>query len=408
MVLSVAAIKAAKPQAKPYKLTDGDGLYLLITPTGSRCWRMNYRHAGKQKTLSFGVWPEIGLAEAREQRSIARKVLARGSDPQEQAKLEKLSANLAAANTFKAVADEWLAKAEREGFSAVTMKKRRWLLDFLNASLGARPIAAITAPELLATLRKMENKGRYETSKRLRSTCGQIFRYAIATARAQHDVTADLRGALIAPKPVHRAAITNASKVGSLLRVIDAFDGHAGTRIALSLLPHVFVRPGELRHVEWADIDFEREVWTIPAPKTKMRRAHSIPLSSQALALLRQIEHDAGYSRFLFPSLRSVDRPMSDNTINAALRRLGYAQDEMTGHGFRAMAATLLNEMGLWHPDAIERQLAHCEANSVRRAYTRGEYWDERVRMMQHWSDHLDFLRDGAKIIEGRFVRDNS
>jgi len=403
MALTAIAIKNAKSRAKPYKLADSDGLYLLVTPSGSRCWRMNYRHFGKQKTLAFGTWPDTSLADAREQRDSARKVLARGDDPGEQLKLERIAATVAASNSFKAVADEWLTKAEKEGRSAVTMKKLRWLLDFINESIGKRPIASISAQELLIMLRKMEGKGKYETAKRLRSTCSQVFRYAIATARAERDVSADLRGALIAPKPVHRAAITSSKAAGGLLRAIEAFEGHPNTKAALRLLPHVFVRPGELRHAEWSDFDFDKALWTIPPHKTKMRRAHTIPLSRQALAILETIEHDAEYSRFLFPSLRSVDRPMSENTINAALRRMGFAQDEMTGHGFRAMAATLLNEMGLWHPDAIERQLAHCDNNAVRRAYTRGEYWDERVKMMQHWSDHLDFLRDGAKVLKGKF-----
>lgn len=403
MALTALAIKSAKSRAKSYKLADSDGLYLLVTPSGGRCWRMNYRHLRKQKTLAFGTWPDTSLADARERRDAARKVLARGDDPAEQIKLERIAATVAASNSFKAVADEWLTKAEKEGRSAVTMKKLRWLLDFINESIGKRPIASISAQELLIMLRKMEGKGKYETAKRLRSTCSQVFRYAIATARAERDVAADLRGALIAPKPVHRAAITSPKGAGGLLRAIEAFEGHPNTRAALRLLPHVFVRPGELRHAEWSDFDFDKALWTIPPHKTKMRRAHTIPLSRQALAILETIEHDADYSRFLFPSLRSVDRPMSENTINAALRRMGFAQDEMTGHGFRAMAATLLNEMGLWHPDAIERQLAHSDNNAVRRAYTRGEYWDERVKMMQHWSDHLDFLRDGAKVLKGKF-----
>jgi len=406
MALTALAIKSAKSRAKPYKLADSDGLYLLVTPSGGRCWRMNYRHLGKQKTLAFGTWPDISLADARERRDAARKVLARGDDPAEQIKLDRIAATVAASNSFKAVADEWLTKAEKEGRSAVTMKKLRWLLDFINESIGKRPIAAISAQELLIMLRKMEGKGKYETAKRLRSTCSQVFRYAIATARAERDVAADLRGALIAPKPVHRAAITGPEEAGGLLRAIEAFEGHPNTKAALRLLPHVFVRPGELRHAEWSDFDFEKALWTIPPHKTKMRRAHTVPLSHQALAILKTIEHDAEYSRFLFPSLRSVDRPMSENTINAALRRMGFAQNEMTGHGFRAMAATLLNEMGLWHPDAIERQLAHCDNNAVRRAYARGEYWNERVKMMQHWSDHLDFLRDGAKVLKGKFGKE--
>ncbi|MDI1297069.1 MAG: integrase arm-type DNA-binding domain-containing protein, partial [bacterium] len=338
MALTAAAIKNAKGKAKPYKLTDSDGLFLYVAPNGGRYWRMNYRHLGKQKTLAFGIYPDIGLADAREQRDAARKVLAKGDDPAEKIKLDRIAATVAASNSFKAVADEWLVKVEREGRSSVTMKKLRWLLAFINASLGKRPVTAITAQEVLTMLRKMEGKGRYETAKRLRSTCSQIFRYAIATARAERDVAADLRGALIAPKPVHRAAITNADNAGGLLRAIEAFEGFANTKVALQLLPHVFVRPGELRHAEWADFDFDKALWTVPAHKTKMRRAHTIPLSRQALAILGTIEHDADYSRYLFPSLRSVDRPMSENTINAALRRMGFAQDEMTGHGFRAMA----------------------------------------------------------------------
>ena len=405
VVLTVTAIKAAKGRDKPYKLSDSEGLYLLISPEGSRCWRMNYRHLGKQKTLAFGTWPIVSLADARGRRDIARRRLARGEDPGEHIKLERMAASVAASNSFEVVAGEWLKKMEREGRSTVTMKKLRWLLAFINASLGKRPIASISAHELLEMLRKMEIKGRYETAKRLRSTCSQIFRYAIATARAERDVAADLRGALIAPKPTHRAAITNGSGAGGLLRAIDAFEGQSLTKIALRLLPHVFVRPGELRHAEWGDFDLAAGLWTIPPHKTKMRRPHAIPLSRQVLEIIALIEHDASYSRFLFPSLRSIDRPMSENTINGALRRMGFAQDEMTGHGFRALAATLLNEMGCWNPDAIERQLAHCDNNAVRRAYTRGEYWDERVRMMQHWSDHLDVLRKGAGISSDQLAR---
>lgn len=403
MALSVAAINAAKSREKPYKLSDSEGLYLLITPSGARYWRMNYRHHKRQKTLAFGVWPDTGLADARAERDAARKVLARGEDPAERIKLDRIAAAVAASSSFEAVADEWLLKLEKEGRSAVTMKKLRWLLAFISTAIGKRPVASISAQELLIMLRKMESKGRYETAKRLRSTCSQIFRYAIATARAERDVAADLRGALIVPKPVHRAAITTPTEAGALLRTIDAFEGSPDTHAALRLLPHVFVRPGELRFAEWADFDIDKAVWTIPANKTKMRRAHSVPLSRQALAIIASIEHDADYSTFLFPSRTSIKRPMSENTINAALRRMGYAQDQMTGHGFRAMAATLLNEMGLWQSDAIERQLAHCDSNAVRRAYTRGEYWDARVRMMQHWSDHLDFLRDGAIVLQGKF-----
>jgi integrase len=403
MGLTAVAIKAAKGRDKPYKLTDSDGLHLLVLASGGRYWRMNYRFMAKQKTLALGVWPEVELADARAKRDEARRLLAKGIDPAAQAKLDKIAASVAAANTFLAVADEWLAKIERENLSPVTLKKNRWLLSFTFPALGRRPIADISPHELLAVLRTVEVRGRHESAKRIRATCSQVFRYAIATARADRDVAADLKGALTVPKVTHRAAITTPAEVGGLLRAIQGFEGHPVTRAALRLLPHVFVRPGELRYAEWADFDLDKAIWTIPPHKTKMRRVHSVPLSRQALDIIAGIETDAALSPYLFPSLRSVRRPMSENTINAALRRMGYAQDEMTGHGFRAMASTLLNEMGKWNPDAIERQLAHAENNAVRRAYTRGEYWNERVAMMQHWSDYLDQLRDGAKILTGSF-----
>jgi integrase len=403
MGLTALAIKAAKGRDKQYKLADSGGLHLLVLPSGQRYWRMNYRYLGRYKTLAFGVWPDLDLAGARAKRDAARKLLANGRDPSEQNKLDKIAASVATANTFKAVAEEWYVKAEKEGLAPATLNKIRWLLDFAYPSLGNRPIAEILPHELLLVLRKFEAKGRHESAKRLRSTCGQVFRYAIATARANRDISADLRGALASVKVTHRAAITRPMEVGSLLRVIDGYEGSSVTLAALKLLPHVLVRPGELRHAEWGEFDLEDAVWTIPAVKTKMRREHRVPLSRQALAIIAGIETDARLSPLVFPSLRSANRPMSENTINAALRRLGYAQDEMTAHGFRAMASTLLNEMGKWNPDAIERQLAHSDGNKVRRAYTRGEYWDERVRMMQHWSDYLDQLRDGATIVQAKF-----
>jgi integrase len=403
MGLTAVAIKAAKGREKQYKLTDSDGLHLLVMPSGQRYWRMNYRHLGRYKTLAFGVWPEVDLADARAKRDEARRVLAKGIDPAEKLKLDRIAVSVAAASTFQTVAVEWLAKIEREDLSPVTLKKNRWLLSFTYPALGKRPIADISPHELLAVLRKVEARGRHESAKRIRATCSQVFRYAIATARADRDIAADLKGALTVPKVTHRAAITTPLEAGALLRAIAGFEGHPVTWAALRLLPHVFVRPGELRYAEWADFDLDKAIWTIPPHKTKMRRVHSVPLSRQALDIIAGIEADGAYSNYLFPSLRSAKRPMSENTINAALRRLGYAQDEMTGHGFRAMASTLLNEMGKWNPDAIERQLAHADNNAVRRAYTRGEYWNERVAMMQDWSDYLDQLRSGAKILKGAF-----
>ncbi|QTD57287.1 tyrosine-type recombinase/integrase [Parasphingorhabdus cellanae] len=403
MGLTAVAIKAAKGRNKQYKLADADGLYLLVLPTGRRYWRMNYRFHGKFKTIAFGVWPEVKLSDARAKKDAARQCLANGIDPAEQQKLDRIAASVAAANTFRAVADEWIDKIAQEGRSPVTLKKNRWLLSFTYDVLGNRPITEITPHELLAVLHKVEKRGRHESAKRIRATCSQVFRYAIATARADRDVAADLKGALIVPKVTHRAAITTPSEAGALLRAIEGFEGHATTISALKLLPHVFVRPGELRYAEWGDFDLDRALWTIPPEKTKMRRAHTVPLSRQALDIINAIETNRDFSSFLFPSIRSTNRPMSENTINAALRRLGYSKDEMTGHGFRSMAATLLNEMGKWNPDAIERQLAHVDRNTVRSAYARGEYWDERVKMMQYWSDYLDQLRSGAEILTPKF-----
>ncbi len=401
--LTANAVKHAKPKEKNYKLSDRDGLYLLVKTTGIRYWRMNYRFGGQQRTLSFGRWPEILLGDAREMLLEARRQLAKGLDPLEQAKLEKIAKSIAATNNFQTVAEEWLEKIEKEGLAAITLKKARWLLAQTYPTLGKRPISEIKAHELLLVLKKIEASKRYDTANRIRSTCSQVFRYAIATARAERDICSDLRGALVTPRTNHRAAITTPTEAGGLLRAVEDYDGNNLTRIALCLLPHLFVRPGELRWAEWSEFDFDKAVWTIPDHKMKMRRPHAVPLSRQALAIIRDIEHDASYSAFLFPSLRALDRPMSDNTINAALRRLGFSKDQMTGHGFRAMAATLLNEMGIWNPDAIERQLAHADGNSIRRAYARGQYWEERVRMMQHWSDYIDQLRDGATILRPKF-----
>ena len=403
MRLSALAIRNAKPRETPYKLGDGGGLYLLIKPNSARLWRMNYAYMGRQKTLSFGEWPLISLAEAREKRDEARRILAAGLDPSEERKLEQMRAELAASNTFRAIAEEWYLKNEREGLSSLTLAKIRWLLDKAYATLANRPITEIGAQEVLMVLRRIEAAKHYESAKRMRSIISRVFRYAIATARADRDVAVDLRGALVTPKVKHLADITDPANAGGLMRAIAGYNGHTITKIALEMSAHVFVRPGELRQAEWPEFDFDRALWVLPSEKMKMRRPHRVPLSRQVLALLEQLKPLTGHGRYVFPSFHTPRRPMSENTVNTALRRLGYAQDEMTAHGFRAMAATLLNEMSIWNADAIERQLAHMENNGVRRAYTRGEYWEERVRMMQHWSDYLDQLRDGAKVIRAKF-----
>ena len=397
-MLNDTRVRNAKGGHRPIKLSDSGGLYLLLTPNGSKLWRLAYRFGGKQKTLALGIYPTITLKQARERRDAAKRLLADKIDPSIQRRIEKQNATTG--NTFRPVASELLEKLEREGLAEVTLAKKRWLLDFAYSSIGDRPIDKITAPELLSVLRRVEAGGSYETARRLRSTCGMVFRYAIATGRAERDVSIDLRGALTTPKVTHRAAIVDPAGIGALLRAIDGYDGLLVTTHALRLAPLVFVRPGELRQAEWAELDLEESEWRISASKMKMRRPHRVPLSRQAVAIIRDLQAITGGGRWLFPSVRTTARPMSENTLNAALRRLGYSSDQMTAHGFRAMASTRLNEMGRWNPDAIERQLGHQEADDVRRAYMHAaEFWTERVKMMQAWADYLDELRDARKVI---------
>ena len=403
--LFATTVTSARPREREYKLTDGAGLYLLVKPNGRKLWRLNYAYLGKQRTLSFGAWPDVGLADARERRDEARKLIAAGLDPSHEAKLAEARAMLSEENSFKLVAEEWVAKQEREGMSEVTLSKIRWLLAKAYPRIGSRPVAKITPQEALAVLRSIEATGRYESARRMRSVLGRVFRYAIATTRAEMDPSRDLRGALTVPKAKHLAAITTPKGAGELMRAIEGYTGHAITLFGLRLSAHLFVRPGELRQAEWSEFDFDRSVWNIPEQKMKMRRPHRVPLSTQVIALFEQLWELTGTGRYCFPSFRSPLRPMSENTVNAALRALGFSQAEMTAHGFRAMAATLLNETGKFNPDAIERQLAHMETNAIRRAYTRGEYCDERVRMMQYWSDQLDEMRDGARVLKPNFRR---
>ena len=403
--LFATTVTSARPREREYKLTDGAGLYLLVKPNGTKLWRLNYAYLGKQRTLSFGAWPDIGLADARERRDEARKLIAAGLDPSHEAKLAEARAMLSEENSFKLVAEEWVAKQEREGMAEITLSKIRWLLAKAYPKIGNRPVAKITAQEVLAVLRSIEATGRYESARRMRSVLSRVFRYAIATTRAEIDPARDLRGALTVPKAKHLAAITTPKGAGELMRAIEGYTGHAITLFGLRLSAHLFVRPGELRQAEWSEFDFDRSVWNIPEQKMKMRRPHRVPLSTQVTRLFEQLWELTGTGRYCFPSFRSPRRPMSENTVNAALRALGFGQEEMTAHGFRAMAATLLNETGKFNPDAIERQLAHMETNAIRRAYTRGEYWDERVRMMQYWSDQLDEMRDGAKVLKPNFRR---
>ncbi len=399
MALTDIAVRNLKPGPAPFKISDGKGLHLLVSPSGSRLWRLAYRFAGKQKLLSFGAYPEIGLKEARGRTEEARRLLRDGIDPSTQRRLDKIARVTNSAVTFQAIAEELLAKKSREGRTANTIKKKTWALSFAYPLLGARPIAEISAPEVLAVLRKVEARGRLETAGRLRGIIGEVFRYAIATGRATTDPTYSLRGALTAPTVKHRAAITDPAALGGLLRAIDGFDGQPSTKAALQLMPLLFPRPGELRLAEWAEFDLDVAIWVIPAARTKMRREHRVPLPPQAVGILRTLHTITGDGRLVFPGTRVVVRPISENTMNAALRRLGYSADEMTSHGFRASASSLLNESGKWTADAIERALAHQDEDAIRRAYARGQHWAERVQMMAWWADHLDTLKTGAKVI---------
>jgi integrase len=399
MALSDIAIRSAKPASKQFKLYDEGGLFLLVKPSGGKLWRLKYRHQGKEQALALGSYPDVGLKQARAERDRARKLIASGKNPAFERKRAAVAASVGAANTFSAIAEELIAKREREGLKAITTGKARWLLSLLEPDLGNRPIAEIEPFELLAVLKKIEASGRLETGKRLLAFAGRVFRYGVATTRAKRDIAADLRGALIAPTVKNHAAIIEPVAVGALLRAIDGFDGQPVTIWALRLAPHVFVRPGELRQAEWAEIDLASAVWRIPASRMKMKREHVVPLSKQAVAILTEAQGLTGNGRFVFPGQRTSNRPMSENTLNAALRRLGYSTDEMTSHGFRSTASTLLNESGKWSADAIERALAHGSSDAVRGAYHRGAHWAERVKMAQWWSDYLDDLRAGGRVI---------
>lgn len=394
--LTDSAIRNAKPKDKPYKLADGGGLYLLVTPKGGKWWRLDYRYNGKRKTLSMGVYPDVSLKSARDRRSEAKTQLADGIDPGEIRKATKASQS--DANGFEAVAREWWGKREPTWSKTHSSRTILRLEKDVFPWIGARPIGEIEAPELLAVLRRIENRGALETAHRIHQSCGQIFRYAVATGRAQRDPSAALKGALPPTRQKHHASITDPKKIGELLRAVDGYEGTLITRCALQLAPLTFVRPGELRHAEWAEIDLDKAEWRIPGEKMKMRTVHIVPLSSQALKVLNEVKPLTGRGKYVFPGIRSNQRPMSENTVNTALRRLGYTKEEMTGHGFRSMASTILNEQG-WHRDAIERQLARAERNSVRAAYNYAEHLPERIKMMQWWADYLDKLKAGAEIV---------
>jgi integrase len=392
MALTFFDIKAITPKEKSFKLSDGDGLYLLVQPNGNKFWRFRYRYAGIEKMLALGPFPAVSIAEARVRRDAARKRLIEGVDPSVQKKLDRIAAETAARNTFGLVAEEFIENLEANGAAAATMAKNRWLLQDLAAPLANRPIAEITAAEILDLLKRIEKSGRRETARRLRGIMGAVFRLAVVTLRAPSDPTYALQGALLRANPKPRAAITDERKFGALLRAIDDFDGWPTIRAALKFAALTFARPGEVRGARRGEISFEKSTWRIPAERTKTRKPHDVPLSRQAIEVIQDMWPLSDDGDLLFPSIRSASKPLSENALNAALRRMGFGPDEMTAHGFRASASTMLNERE-FNPDVIEAALAHQHENEIRRVYNRAAYWKERVAMMQIWADLLDDLR---------------
>lgn len=390
-------VRQLKPESKPRKYPDGRGLLLHVVPAGGKWWRFVYRFNGKQKQLSLGVYPDVSLKEAREKRDAARNLLANGVDPSENRKAMKAARTTQAANSFEAVAREWYARQQAIWVESHGVRILRRLERDVFPWIGGQPIAELTAPDLLSMARRIEKRGAVETAHRALQNCGQVFRYAIATGRAARNPVPDLQGALPPVKPVHMAAITEPAKIGELLRAFDAYEGTLIVRCALQLAPLVFVRPGELRKAEWADIDLEAAEWRFTVSKTKT--SHVVPLSRQAIELLREVQALTNRSRYVFPSARTRERPMSDNALLAAMRRMGIAKDEMTGHGFRAMARTILDEVLGFRPDFIEHQLAHAVRDPLGRAYNRTTHLPERKKMMQAWADYLDKLKAGAETI---------
>jgi integrase len=398
--LTDTAIRNAKPKEKSYTLGDGDGMYLEVMPNGSKFWRMAYRQPnGKNNRLTLGKYPFITLAEAREKRFAARKLLAHGTDPgavKREAKEVKVAA---ARHTFEAVARDWLAKTAAQRATSTQEKNTAWLERNIFPVIGPCPISTIKPKDVLEALRRIEERGAIESAHKIKQLCGQVFRFAVASGLADRDLTADLRGALAAIPEAHYAAITEPEAVAGLLRSIDAYNGHAYAIAALKLAPLVFVRPGELRAAEWSEIDLDAAQWRIPGFKMKMGQDHIVPLATQAVALLRNLHRLTGHGKFVFPSVRPGERCMSENTVNAALRSMGYSKDMMTGHGFRAMARTILDEVLGERVDLIEHQLAHAVKDPNGRAYNRTAHLPARRLMMQRWADYLDALKKAGRTV---------
>ena len=397
MALTDTTAKNAKPKPKPYKISDEKGLFLLVTPTGGKWWRLKYRFVGKEKLLSLGVYPDVSVKRAREKRDESRTLLADGIDPSANRQALSLASAERSANSFEVVAREWYAKHSPNWAPAHSSKIIRRFERDVFVWIGGKPIAEVTAPDLLAVVRRIEARGFLETAHRVLSACGQVFRYAVATGRATRDPTTDLRGALPPVRGEHFAAITEPKRVGELLRQIDGYQGTFAVQCALKLAPLVFVRPGELRSARWQDIDLDAAEWRYNVTKTDTQ--HIVPLSTQAIAILRELHPLTGHGTYVFPGARSNSRPMCENAVNAAFRRMGIAKDEMSGHGFRAMARTILDEVLGVRPDLIEHQLAHAVKDPNGRAYNRTAHLPERRKMMQQWADYLDKLKTGAEVI---------
>lgn len=393
--LTAQEVKNAKPESKPYKITDGGGMYLLVTKTG-KYWRYDYRFLKKRKTLALGVYPEVSLKQARELHHTARNNISDGLDPGHLRKASKNAKFQAAENCFESLSWEWFEKQNWTEGHARTVKGR--LKRHILPWIGKRPVGDITAGEVLSVCRRVEDKGAIESAHRVKTICSQIFRYCVASGLCDNDPCRDLVKALTPAKPQNMPTIKDPIKVGELMRAIDGYSGNHVTRAALKLAPLLFVRPGELRQAEWSEIDINQAIWKIPSEKMKMNQTHIVPLAKQSLEIINDIKPLTGDGRYLFPSIRSTVRPMSNNTVLSALRRLGYQKEEITGHGFRAMASTLLNELG-WASKLIERQLAHSDKNTVRAAYNHAEYLAERIEMMQAWADYLDGLKSGCEIL---------
>jgi integrase len=400
MALTDAHCRAAKAASLRVKLSDGGGLQFLVWPSGRKNWTLVYQYQGAQKSLALGPYPQIPLSEARSKREQAKAYLREGKDPAELWAAPEPKAEGTSVDTFEVIAKEFLViRTKADNLAEITVFKKQWLLSLAYPSIGSKRIAEIDSSDILEILQDLECKGLLESARRLRALIGSVCRYAALTKRGNSDPTVLLRGAIAAPKVTSRAAILEPKAFGGLLRAIDAFDGEETTVAALQLMALLFPRPGELRYSEWPEFDEVNRIWNIPPGRTKMRRQHQVPLPPQALKIIEELRKVTGHRKYMFTGLIGVDRPISENTMNLALRRMGYGKEAMTAHGFRASASTMLNESGKWNADAIERQLAHIETNGVRRAYARGMFWEERVRMMAWWGDYLDTLR-AAKLVK--------